>query len=58
MKRYKPYYARSILTDKALEVNKPDMVLWDIEKIKVFIIDVAVPNTHDIMENIAGKLRI
>jgi len=55
MKSNKPYYNRSIITDKAVEANRPNMMLWDKEKWNVFIIDVAVPNTHYIIKTIAEK---
>jgi len=54
-KSYKLYYDRHIITDRVVETNRP--VLWNKENRNVFIIDVAVSSTFNMMETIAEKQR-
>ncbi|KAI5747578.1 hypothetical protein M8J77_016195 [Diaphorina citri] len=63
--KYKPvvqkdhlvYYDRSIITDRTIACNKPDIVVKDRNKKEAYIIDIAVPNTHNLMSTITEKRR-
>lgn len=54
---YKLYYDRTILTDATINNNRPDIVLQDKTKRETYIIDIAVPNTHNITNTIQEKIR-
>lgn len=51
------YYDRSIITDRAVHNNRPDIVLLSKFGKKAYLIDIAVPNTHNIEKTIAEKHR-
>jgi len=55
--QYTIYYDRSIITDRTIPYNKPDIVVRDKREKEAFIIDVAVPNTHNLLNTIAEKKR-
>ncbi|CAK1579741.1 unnamed protein product [Parnassius mnemosyne] len=53
---HKLLYDRAILTDKTIHYNRPDIILQDkINKI-TYLIDIAVPNTHNIQKTITEKI--
>ncbi|XP_050561144.1 uncharacterized protein LOC126912570 [Spodoptera frugiperda] len=53
---HKLYYDRAILTDRTIHYNRPDITLQDkINKI-TYLIDIAVPNTHNIQKTITEKI--
>ena len=48
----------AITTDRAVEANRPDIVLFNkIKKKKAIIIDVAVPSDDKLLSTIAEKKR-
>lgn len=51
------YYDRSIITDRCVPYNRPDIVIRDKRTKEALIIDVAVPNTHNLLTTIAEKKR-
>lgn len=52
---YKLYYDRAILTDRTIHFNRPDITLQDkINKI-TYLIDIAVPNSHNLQKTITEK---
>ncbi|XP_052748596.1 uncharacterized protein LOC128200170 [Galleria mellonella] len=52
----KVYYDRAILTDRTIHYNRPDITLQDkINKI-TYLIDIAIPNTHNLQKTIAEKI--
>ncbi|KAL1448488.1 hypothetical protein WDU94_005497 [Cyamophila willieti] len=51
------YYDRSIITDRCVPYNKPDIVIWDKNSGEVLIVDVAIPNTHNVISTSAEKKR-
>ena len=53
---HKIYYDRAILTDKTIPYNRPDITLQDKTNKIVYLIDVAVPNTHNIQKTIVEKI--
>ena len=62
---FKLYWNRSVLTDKTIPFNRPDITytnkktknffLIDIETKNIFLIDIAVPNTHNLAKTITDK---
>ncbi|CAH2094088.1 unnamed protein product [Euphydryas editha] len=53
---HKLYFDRAILTDKTTHFNRPDVTLVDKVNKTAQIIDIAVPNTHNLQNTIAEKL--
>lgn len=51
------YYDRSIITDRTIPCNKPDIVIRDRRKKEAYIIDIAIPNTHNLIATITEKKR-
>ena len=49
------YWDRSILTDKTMPFNRPDINFMNKKTKNTFLIDIAVPNTHNLAKTIADK---
>ena len=47
---FKLYWNRSILTDKTVPFNRPDITFMNKKTKITFMIDTAVPNTHNLAE--------
>ena len=47
---------RTILTDQTVEANRPDIVLKDKSKRKVWLIDVAIPNNNNLQDKHTEKI--
>ena len=47
---------RTLLTDKTVKHNRPDIVLVNVKDKTAFLIDVAVPNSHNTGSTIARKI--
>lgn len=54
---YKIYYDRSVITDRTICHNRPDILLHDKKESIVYLIDIAVPNTHNMQTTINEKVR-
>lgn len=52
----KLYYDRAILTDRTIHYNRPDITLQDKNNKVTYIIDIAVPNTHNIQKTFTEKM--
>jgi len=52
---FKLYWNRSILTDKTIPFNRPDITFMNKKTKNTFLIDVAVPNTYNLAKTIANK---
>jgi hypothetical protein len=52
---FKFYWNRSILTDKTVPFNRPDITFMNKETKNTFLIATAVPNTHNLTKTIIGK---
>jgi hypothetical protein len=52
---FKPYWNRSIITDKTIPADKPDVTLTNKQKKTTYLIDTAVPNTHNLAKTITEK---
>ena len=46
---------RSIITDKTMPSNRPDITLMNRKPKNTFLIDMAVPNTHNLAKTITDK---
>ncbi|CAG4919909.1 unnamed protein product [Colias eurytheme] len=53
---FKIYWDRTILTDKTIHHNRPDITLHDKKNKTVYLIDVAIPNTHNLNTTHTSKL--
>jgi hypothetical protein len=49
---YKPCRERSIITDQTIHNNKPDIVLLDETIKEAYLIDVAIPDSHNLYSTI------
>ena len=52
---FKLYWNRSILTDKTVHFNQPDITFMNKKTKNAFLIDIAVPNTHNLAKTISDK---
>jgi len=52
---FKLYWNRSIFTDKTRTFNRPDITSMDKKTKDTFLIDIAVPNTHNLAKTITDK---
>jgi hypothetical protein len=47
---------KSLITDKTMHKNRPDITLVDKVSKSVYFIDIAIPNNHNLHEKYAEKL--
>jgi hypothetical protein len=52
---FKLYWNRSILTDKTISFNRPDITFINKKTKNTFLIDIAVPNTQNLAKTITDK---
>ena len=52
---FKLYCNRSILTDKTVPFNRPDITFMNKKTENTFLIDIVVPNTHNLAKTITDK---
>lgn len=52
---HKLYWDRSVLTDRTVVHNRPDIILMDKGRRETLLIDVGVPNSHNIQSYFAEK---
>jgi hypothetical protein len=45
---FKPYWNSSIITDKTIPFNRPDITFTKKKTKNIFLIDIAIPNTHNL----------
>ena len=50
------YWDRTVLTDRTIPANRPDIIWVDKNKKTTFLIDVAVPNANNIQETFVTKI--
>jgi hypothetical protein len=53
---FKLYWDRSLITDKTIHNNRPDITLVDKLSKTVYFIDIAITNNHNLNAKYAGKL--
>jgi len=52
---FKLYWKRSMLTDKTITFNRPDIIFMNKKTKNTFLIDIAVPNTQNLTKTITDK---
>jgi 1,4-alpha-glucan branching enzyme len=52
---FKLYWNRSVLTDKTISFNRPDITFINKKRKNTFLIDIAVPNTHNLAKTVTDK---
>ena len=52
---FKLYWNRSIFTEKTVLFNGPDITFMNKKTKNIFLIDIAVPNTHNLAKTITDK---
>ena len=52
----KLYWDRSVITDRTILANRPDIILVLKRQKHTFLIDIAVPNTHNLQQSYGEKL--
>jgi len=52
---FKLYWNRNILTDKIIPFNRPDITFMNKKTKNTFLIDIAVPDTHNLAKTITDK---
>ena len=52
---FKLYWNRSILMDKTIQFNRPDVTFMNKKSKNTFLIDIAVANTHNLAKTINDK---
>ena len=52
---FKLYWNRSIRTDKTISFNRPDITFMKKKKTKIFLMDIALPNTHNLAKTVTDK---
>jgi hypothetical protein len=52
---FKLYCNRSIIMDKTIPFNRPDITLMNKKTKNTFLIDIAIPNTHNLAKTITEK---
>jgi hypothetical protein len=52
---FKLYGNRSIITDKAIPSNRPDITFMNKKTKTIFLIDIAILNTHNLVKTITDK---
>jgi hypothetical protein len=55
---FKLYWNRSMLTDKTIPFNRPDITFSNKKTKNILLIDIAVPNTHYLAKTITDKQNI
>ncbi|KAI5753628.1 hypothetical protein M8J77_001970 [Diaphorina citri] len=55
--KYTVYYDRTIMTDKTIPNNRPDIVVHDKERRMALLVDIAIPNTHNMESTVVEKKR-
>jgi hypothetical protein len=52
---FKLYWNRSIITDKTIPCNRPDITFMNKKTKNTLLIDIAIPNTHNLAKTITEK---
>jgi hypothetical protein len=49
---YKLYFDRTILTDIHIKHNRPDIIILNKQQKQAYLLDIAVPNSHNITQKL------
>jgi hypothetical protein len=52
---YKSYFDRTILTDIHIKHNRPDIIILNKQQKQAYLLDIAVPNSHNITQTYNTK---
>jgi hypothetical protein len=47
---YKLYFDRTVLTDIHIKHNRPDIIILNKQQKQAYLVDIAVPNSHNITQ--------
>jgi hypothetical protein len=53
---YKLYFDRTVLTDIHIQHNRPDIIILNKQQKQAYLLDIAVPNSHNITQTYTGCL--
>jgi hypothetical protein len=53
---YKLYFDRTVLTDIHIKHNRPDIIILNKQQKQVYLLDIAVPNSHNITQTYNTKI--
>jgi hypothetical protein len=53
---YKLYFDRTVLTDIHIEHNRPDIIILNKQQKQAYLLDIAVPNSHNITQTHNTKI--
>jgi hypothetical protein len=53
---YKLYFDRTILTDMHIKQNRPDIIILNKKQKQAYLLDIAVPNSHNITQTYNTKI--
>jgi hypothetical protein len=53
---YKLYFDRTVLTDIHIQHNRPDIIILNKQQKQAYLLDVAVPNSHNITQTYNTKI--
>jgi hypothetical protein len=54
--QYKLYFDRTILTDIHIKHNRPDIIILNKQQKQAYLLDIAVPNSHNITQTYNTKI--
>jgi hypothetical protein len=53
---YKLYFDRTVLTDIHVQHNRPDIIILNKQQKQAYLLDIAVPNSHNITQTYNTKI--
>jgi hypothetical protein len=53
---YKLYFDRTVLTDIHIQHNRPDIIILNKQQKQAYLLDTAVPNSHNITQTYNTKI--
>jgi hypothetical protein len=53
---YKLYFDRTVLTDIHIKPNRPDIIILNKQQKQAYLLDIAVPNLHNITQTYNTKI--
>jgi hypothetical protein len=53
---YKLYFDRTVLTDIHIKHNRPDIIILNKQQKQAYLLDIAVPNSHNITQTYNTKI--
>jgi hypothetical protein len=52
---YKLYFDRTVLTDIHIQHNRPDIIILNKQQKQAYLLDIAVPNSHNITQTYSER---